>query len=96
MTGFLIAVGVPWYRKADYRQILAIMADAHRLPVSYQAWAKKAERLEAEQTALGRRVVRAIIDPQTFPAWCARAGQNVDAQGRSAFAHEAAQREGRH
>lgn len=87
--------GIAWYRKDDYPQILRIMADADVLPPSHRDWQKKAERLESEIAAKGVRVVRAIIDPQTFPGWCAARGLNVDAKARMEFANMEAYRQGR-
>jgi hypothetical protein len=85
-------VGIAWYRPDDYREILRIMADRHLLPATYDEWKQQAEGLERQQLGKGVRVVRAVIDPQTFPAWCRRNGLNVDAQARMRFANEEAYR----
>lgn len=82
----LRAAGISWYRREDYARALAIMDDAHVLPRTYDEWSQKAERQEGEWKAQGIHIVRAIIDPETFPEWCRARGLNVDAKGRTAFA----------
>ncbi|GAA5655776.1 hypothetical protein Brsp06_02142 [Brucella sp. NBRC 13694] len=88
-------MGIPWYAEGDYAAILRTMSDGNLLPSTYQQWKQKAERLESETKAKGITVVRAIIDPKTFPAWCAIRGLKVDAQARMSFANEQAYKHGR-
>tara|TARA_R110002073_G_scaffold120601_2_gene262668 strand:+ start:12509 stop:12799 length:291 start_codon:yes stop_codon:yes gene_type:complete len=95
MENAIIAVGLPWYRKADYPKSLDIMADADLLPVSHHDWQQKAEHLERELGAKGMRTIRAIIDPQTFPAWCTARGLDINAKARTTFANETAYRQAR-
>jgi hypothetical protein len=86
------AVGMPWYRREDYPRILTIMTDADRLPVGFDEWEKKAEAFQRDIEGKGKIVVRAVIDPDTFPAWCGTRGKNVNSEGRSLFASEVAMR----
>lgn len=90
------AVGIPWYFRQDYRRILEIMEDANLLPATYEAWLKAAEGLERRLKKEGHIVVRAEIDPDEFPRWCAAQGLPVDADARGRFANEAAYREVQH
>ncbi|MBK3745838.1 hypothetical protein G3A39_42535 [Paraburkholderia aspalathi] len=87
--------GIGWYEKDDYAAILKIMSDKHVLPATYRDWKQKAERLEAETKAKGVTVVRAIIDPKAFPAWCTIRGMKIDAEARMLFASEYAYKHGR-
>jgi uncharacterized membrane protein len=82
------AAGISWYRREDYPRILEIMEDAHVLPDTFDDWRKKAGGQESEWKSRGVVIVRAIIDPDTFPAWCRKEGLNVDAKARTAFASE--------
>lgn len=84
------AVGIPWYEEEDYAEILRVMADGHVLPATYAEWREKAEGVERQVAASGKLCHRAVINPKTFPGWCALRGLNVDANGRSQFASEAA------
>lgn len=87
-----IVVGVAWYERDDYPRILEIMTDAEKLPRTYNQWKQRAELSESQQRAAGRSVVRAIIKPDDFVAWCAGNGHKVDAKGRMAFANAEAAR----
>jgi hypothetical protein len=88
------AIGMSWYSEADYAAARAIMADGDRLPVTYAAWLARAEqqlrRLEGE----GHKIIRARIDPATFPAWCASRGlTQIDAKARTLWAADYAARQ---
>ncbi len=86
------AVGLAWYKREDYGRILKIMEDADTLPATYDRWLKAAETGERELTSKGHVVVRAIIDPDEFVAWCAGHDLKVDSKARQAFAAEFARR----
>jgi hypothetical protein len=82
------ALGIPWYRREDYARILAVMTDANLLPRTHEQWLRKAEDVERRCKGQGMTVVRAVIDPDTFPDWCRTRGLNVDAKARTEFANE--------
>lgn len=86
MVGKIAAAGIIWFNREDYPRILEIMKDAHVLPPTYELWREKAENDERRAQAAGLRVVRAVIDPQKFIAWCATNGLDIDAKARTAFA----------
>ena len=86
------AVGLGWYERDDYPRILQVMADAEKLPRTFDEWQKLAERTERETQAKGVRVVRAVIKSDDFVAWCRERGLKVDAQARMRFGNEAAYR----
>ncbi len=87
------AVGIPWYRREDYPRILRIMADADKLPPTWDKWFYRAEQFRHRVEKSRQVAVKAYIDPDEFPAWCEARGLNVDAQARMAFANEAAFRQ---
>ena len=80
------AVGVPWVRKEDYEAFLAICEDADMLPETWEKFAYYTEMGENKFRTQGYLVVRANIDPNTFPDWCKCNGVRVDTQGRQKFA----------
>jgi len=89
MSGMPIRIGgIAWYREDDYPRILEIMEDAKVLPATFKQWEQIAKQTESEGEMRGLTVVRAIIDPETFPDWCAARGLNVDAKARIRFANE--------
>lgn len=79
------AIGIAWYKRADYQRIREIMADGETLPVTFDRWQSQAERLETRIQRSGKAVFRAYIDPEKFVAWCASRGLDVDAKARMEF-----------
>ena len=79
--------GLAWYEERDYAAILAIMEDADRLPSTFSSWREKAEKAERALKRQGHTVVRAMILPGEFPAWCQSRGMKVDGDARKLFAN---------
>jgi len=82
------AVGIAWYSRQNYRRILEIMEDADKLPATYDQWLKSAETGERQMKHSGYIVVRAIIDPEEFVAWCRSRGLKADAKARMQWGNE--------
>jgi hypothetical protein len=80
------AAGMCWYRREDYPRIREIMVDAHVLPPTYDEWQRQAERRERAAQDKGLAVIRAMVEPDEFLAWCAREDLNLDANARTMFA----------
>jgi hypothetical protein len=89
------AVGVPWVREEDYPAFLAICEDADRLPPTWQRFAQFSEQAEQRYRANGYLVVRAYIDPETFPDWCAQRDTGINSQARMRFAASIADEQSR-
>jgi hypothetical protein len=83
-------IGLPWYRAQDYAQIRAMMADAHALASSYDAWRAAAENNEQVARTAGLDVVRVVIEPEAFAAWCAERSLPPDSGARMRFVAESA------
>ena len=82
------AVGMAWYTRSAYPLCLAIFSDAADYPDTFDEWLTKAEQTEKKLRQQGVRVIRAEIDPNTFPSWCAANGfSNVDTQARCHYAN---------
>ena len=86
-----VVAGLAWYRREDYPKLLSIFDDADSLPPSYDEWLEKAKDIESDLIIRGHRVIRATIDPETFPAWCAAKGLKPDASARTRFGVEEAE-----
>jgi hypothetical protein len=67
-------VGVPWYAREDYPEVLALMEDAHTLARDYDQWLIAAQSNEAEARRAGVRVLRVPVEPAAFARWCADRG----------------------
>lgn len=87
------AVGISWFREEDYLRARGIMEDPEKLPGTYLRWQQLTEHQERDLQARGHLVIRAVIDPDEFPAWCRARGLNVDANGRRLFAAWVAMRQ---
>lgn len=79
--------GMVWYHPEDYNACLRIMSDRNQLPASFYIWNMKAEAGEKKSRREGQIIVRAYIDPETFPDWCLARGLNIDAKGRMEYAN---------
>jgi hypothetical protein len=82
-------IGIAWFKdEAAYRRARAIFIDSVNMPASFEAWqALVKKELELVQGS-GNIAVRADIDPETFPAWCASHGFRANSQGRIAFVNQ--------
>lgn len=90
----IAATGIPWYEEADYPAVLAMMADADRLPRTHAEWLQRAQKLEREVASQGTRTIRVILKPQAFATWCALRGHaHINAKARASFAAEQAARQ---
>ena len=83
------AVGVVWYREADWPRLRALLADADELPDTYAEWLASAEGLLTQLRRDGIAAERVPLDPEVFSAWCVKRGLALDAQARSRYASEA-------
>lgn len=80
-------IGMAWYRPEDYEAILRIMEDRNRLFDTYEEWLRSAEKGEQSMRLQGCVIVRAYIDPVTFPQWCLDTGHKLDAKARMDYAN---------
>lgn len=85
----LPAVGVYWIKEEDYPALLKVFDDGDRLPRSFGEWLKMAEEMERGLKAYGHPVMRVIINPGTFPDWCAAHGTTPGREGRKRFVADA-------
>ena len=83
-------IGIPWFSRDDFARLRAMFTDGDKLHRTYDEWLTAAKKTRHSIMAQGTRVVRAKIDPDTFPAWCAANGHDLDAKGRVAFADRCA------
>ena len=80
-------IGMVWYRAEDYDAIRRIMTDSDKLPALFHIWRMNAEIGEKKYRRDGHTVVRAFIDPETFPDWCRTRGLSIDAKARMEYAN---------
>jgi hypothetical protein len=80
------AVGIPWYREEDFDRLRAMFSDGSKIGTTFGGWLHSAEAVYEKLTSEGHVVVKAYIDPETFPKWCAANGKELNAAGRNAYA----------
>ena len=80
------AVGLPWYRKEDFARLKAMMVDAAKLHDTWPKWHTAAQQAEEAYRRMGYTVVRAVLIPEDFAAFCHSHGLGFDAQARTQFA----------
>jgi hypothetical protein len=83
-------IGIPWYRQDDYERLRAMFKDGWKLPDTFDDWLASAQAKQDELAWRGELVERAYIDPKTFPEWCRLHHQEMDEEGRMAYANECA------
>jgi hypothetical protein len=79
-------VGLPWYEEADFKAARSAMIDGKDLFATWAAWHVGALRGERSYQEKGVQVVRAMINPATFPGWCSTHGEKPNSQGRNRYA----------
>jgi hypothetical protein len=82
-------IGLAWYRREDYPGIRAMMADPHTLAPSYNQWLMAAENNERVAQEAGLHVVRVMLTPDGFAAWCAARNLEPASGARSRWVQEA-------
>jgi hypothetical protein len=82
-------VALPWYARGDYPALLKLFSDPGKLPATYDAWLKRAERTESQLQKAGFGVARIWIHPVPFAAWCKERNVSPDQTARLTFANEA-------
>lgn len=92
-------IGITWYHAQDYDRLKAMFPDGAKLPDTFESWLENARKVCDTLTDEGFALVKAYIDPETFPEWCRSRGMKMNAEARSKFANDyaasAAQRRAR-
>ncbi len=83
-------IALPWYQRSDYVALLELFSDTGKVPATYDAWLKRAERTERQLQKAGFRVARIWIRPVPFAAWCKERDISPDQRARFTFATDAA------
>lgn len=81
-------IGLPWYRRENYPAIRQTMADPHVLASTYEQWLAAAENNESVGRQAGLEIVRIMIEPEEFKAWCLAHGMEPDSAARTKYASE--------
>ena len=61
-------VALPWYARGNYPALLKLFSDPDKLPATYDAWLKRAERTESQLQKAGFGVAGIWVRPAPFAA----------------------------
>jgi hypothetical protein len=77
------AVGVAWYREADWPRVKELFPDADQLHDGYAEWLKFAEASAKRLARTGMTVEPVVIDIDDFLGWCLVQNRPRDAKART-------------
>jgi hypothetical protein len=83
-----MAVGVAWYREADWPRIKELFPDADQLHDTYAEWLKFAEESMKRLARTGMTVEPVVIDIDDFLGWCLIHNRARDAKARTEYVTE--------
>ena len=72
-----------------------LFKDGHKLPLTYEDWEQQVYEIIDQAKIQEIVVIKAYIDPKTFPNWCRARDLNIDAKARERFATEFARQQQR-
>lgn len=76
-------VAIAWYHRQDYDLIRHAMDDGDVLPEDYDTWLRRVEAIVRIETSRGSVVLKALILPGPFVAWCRATNQRPDVAART-------------
>ena len=79
-------VGIPWYKKENFKKLLKLFDDSHKLHGTYHEWLASADELRKHMETESVSVVCVDIDPHDFSEWCKSKGCKLDADARGKYA----------
>lgn len=80
-----VAVGVGWYKPADWAIVKANAVDPDRFEDSFAEWEKMASDSFGAIRKCAPSAVKVLISANELLAWCLAEGRINDASARSAF-----------
>lgn len=85
------AIGMPWYKPANFLQLKTMCCDGKLFQDTYTDWLESAQKRYDRLVSQGNMVVRADIDPLAFQMWCLSRGLRMDSASRKRYAGMVAQ-----
>jgi len=84
--------GIVWYTEIAYYLLKDKFDDRAELPDTYGEWLQSAESLLWKLRSEGLIAVPINLEPSVFLKWCRKKGLKLNAQARSRYATEGAER----
>lgn len=79
-------IKVAWYRKEDYKRLLATIDDSDKMPKKYEHWFEIAEAGIKSLRQAGYDVETREIDIDALKKWCKANNKKNTLENRAAFA----------
>lgn len=77
---------IAWFENVeDYDALRMLMEDGNQFPDCYYEWLRTAVLREMRSWREDGEIVRVMLKPSEFPAWCALKGLSTGAGGREAL-----------
>lgn len=87
-------VGIAWYRKDQWDELLRVSEDRSKLEASYGEWLFEAQTVSRRLRDRGLEVRRVDVDVEDLVRWCRERGTHVTAQSRASYVAEKVEKEG--
>jgi hypothetical protein len=77
-----------WYHREEYLALKAMFTDGKTLPDTFDDWRKIVRHSIDTLRNDPVQIVKAYINPKTFPEWCRARGMRMNAKARTEYAAE--------
>jgi len=84
-------IGIAWLDPETHARILDIMVQPHKIPWQFERWREVTESQESFWKSRSFFVVRIVIDPEKFLAWCQTVVIKPNGKALESYAHQRAQ-----
>jgi hypothetical protein len=81
-----IAVGLAWFRRDEWPQLLASAVDRDRLEDTYDEWLRDAQKLLLDMATRGVAIEKVDVTVAELLAWCRHENRPLDGEARASFA----------
>lgn len=82
--------GIAWLTPETHARLGEIMVEPSGIPWSYERWREKAETQERHWKRRNQLVVRIVLDPEAFAAWCAGKGLQPNGEALQVYVFQRA------
>jgi hypothetical protein len=81
-----LAVGLAWFRRDEWPQLLASAADREKLEDTYDEWLREARKLLLDAATRGVAIEKVDVGIDELLAWCRHENRPLDGDARASFA----------
>ncbi|MEN0050982.1 MAG: hypothetical protein AAF806_28210 [Bacteroidota bacterium] len=78
-------IGIGYYRKEDYEEILRISSDRERMNDTWEEWKKKKEKTVRNLKLAGVTPIDVLVLPRDLEIYCYEQGLKIDGAARAQY-----------